>query len=58
MLVVKVGGSAGNDYDALCDDIAARWQAGEHLILVHGGSDQTNRLAEALGHPPRFVTSP
>ncbi|MCS6888118.1 [LysW]-aminoadipate kinase [Chloroflexus sp.] len=58
MLVVKVGGSAGNDYDALCDDIAARWQAGERLVLVHGGSDQTNRLAEALGHPPRFVTSP
>lgn len=58
MLVVKVGGSAGNDYDALCDDVAARWQAGERLVLVHGGSDQTNRLAEALGHPPRFVTSP
>ncbi|WP_298820365.1 [LysW]-aminoadipate kinase [Chloroflexus sp.] len=58
MLVVKVGGSAGNDYDALCDDIAGRWQAGERMVLVHGGSDQTNRLAEALGHPPRFVTSP
>jgi acetylglutamate/LysW-gamma-L-alpha-aminoadipate kinase len=27
-------------------------------VLVHGGSDETNRLAEALGHPPRFVTSP
>jgi len=58
MIVVKIGGSAGNDYDALCDDIAERWRAGERLILVHGGSDQTNRLGEALGHPPRFVTSP
>lgn len=58
MLVVKVGGSAGIDYDALCDDVAARWAAGEPLILVHGGSDATNKLAEALGHPPRFVTSP
>ncbi|WP_322815288.1 [LysW]-aminoadipate kinase [Chloroflexus sp.] len=58
MIVVKIGGSAGNDYDALCDDIAERWGAGERLILVHGGSDQTNRLGEALGHPPRFVTSP
>jgi len=58
MLVVKVGGSAGNDYDALCDDIAGRWQHNERIILVHGGSDQTNRLGEALGHPPRFVMSP
>jgi acetylglutamate/LysW-gamma-L-alpha-aminoadipate kinase len=57
MLVIKIGGSAGNDYDALCDDIAARRQAGERIVLVHGGSDETNRLAEALGRPPRFVTS-
>ncbi|MGI8748275.1 MAG: [LysW]-aminoadipate kinase, partial [Deinococcus sp.] len=28
------------------------------LVLVHGGSFDTNRVAEALGHPPRFVTSP
>jgi [amino group carrier protein]-L-2-aminoadipate 6-kinase len=58
MLVIKVGGGAGMDYDALCDDIALRWRAGERMVLVHGGSDETNRLAEQLGHPPRFVTSP
>src|SRR5262245_9149389 len=58
MIVVKVGGSAGIGYDGLCDDLAALWQAGRRLVLVHGGSDETNRLAEALGHPPRFVTSP
>jgi acetylglutamate/LysW-gamma-L-alpha-aminoadipate kinase len=58
MLVIKVGGSAGNNYDALCDDLAARRGAGEPVVLVHGGSDETNRLGEALGHPPRFVTSP
>ncbi len=58
MLVIKVGGSAGNDYNALSDDLARRWQAGEQFVLVHGGSDETNRLGEALGHPPRFVTSP
>ena len=58
MIVVKVGGSAGIDYDAVCADIAARWAAGEKLILVHGGSGETNRVAEALGHPPKFVTSP
>jgi acetylglutamate/LysW-gamma-L-alpha-aminoadipate kinase len=58
MHVIKVGGSAGNNYDALCDDLAARHAAGGRLVLVHGGSDETNRLGEATGHPPRFVTSP
>jgi [amino group carrier protein]-L-2-aminoadipate 6-kinase len=58
MIVVKVGGSAGIDYDALCDDVAALHGAGRALVLVHGGSHETNQVAEALGHPPRFVTSP
>lgn len=58
MIVVKVGGSSGIDYDAVCADIAQLWKAGQKLILVHGGSGETNRVAEALGHRPRFVTSP
>ena len=58
MIVVKVGGSLGIDYDAVCADLAERAGKGEALILVHGGSGETNRVAEALGHPPRFVTSP
>ena len=58
MIVVKVGGGVGIDYDALCADIADLWRAGQRLVLVHGGSHETNLLAEQLGHPPRFVTSP
>ena len=58
VMVIKVGGSLGIDYDALCDDVAEMWGAGERLVLVHGGSAETNRVAEALGHPPVFVTSP
>jgi acetylglutamate/LysW-gamma-L-alpha-aminoadipate kinase len=57
MLVIKIGGAAGIDPAALCADIAALWQAGESIVVVHGGSDETNRLAEQLGHPPRFVTT-
>lgn len=57
-IIVKVGGSAGIDYDAVCADIAALWKQGQRLVLVHGGSGETNRIAEALGHPPKFVTSP
>ena len=58
MFVIKVGGSAGNNYDALCDDLATLHARGTRLLLVHGGSHETNQLGEALGHPPRFVTSP
>jgi acetylglutamate/LysW-gamma-L-alpha-aminoadipate kinase len=58
MIVVKVGGGAGIDYDALCTDVAEMWASGQRLVLMHGGSHETNLLAEKLGHPPRFVTSP
>ena len=58
MIVVKVGGSLGIDYDALCEDAANLWRSGQKLVIVHGGSAETNRVAEALGHPPKFVTSP
>jgi acetylglutamate/LysW-gamma-L-alpha-aminoadipate kinase len=58
MIVVKVGGGAGIAYAALCADLATLMGAGQRLVLVHGGSHETNTLAERLGHPPRFVTSP
>ena len=58
MHVIKIGGSAGIDLDAVCDDVASLIHDGVPLVLVHGGSAETNRVAEALGHPPRFVTSP
>lgn len=57
MIVVKVGGSEGIDLDAVCQDVAHLVKEGQELVLVHGGSHETNLLAEKLGHPPRFVTS-
>jgi acetylglutamate/LysW-gamma-L-alpha-aminoadipate kinase len=57
-LVVKVGGSAGINYDLVCDDVAALVKAGRRVVLVHGGSHETNLLSERLGKPPRFLTSP
>ena len=57
MIVVKVGGSEGIDLAAVCRDVAALFTAGQRLVLVHGGSHRTNVVAEALGHPPQFVTS-
>ncbi len=57
MLIIKVGGSAGIDYDALCEDIAGIWQKNKQLVLVHGASSLTNEISTRLGHPPRMVTS-
>lgn len=57
MLVIKIGGAAGIDSDTLCREIAALWHDNQPLIVVHGGSDATNQLAERLDHPPRFVTT-
>lgn len=58
VLVIKVGGADGIDSGAVCDDLAALRAEGRRCVLVHGGSAETNRIAEALGHPPVFVTSP
>lgn len=57
-IVIKVGGSEGIDLDALCADVASLVHDGVPLVLVHGGSAETNRVAEALGHAPQFITSP
>ncbi|MCD6289078.1 MAG: [LysW]-aminoadipate kinase [Anaerolineae bacterium] len=57
MIVVKIGGSEGINLDLIADDIAALAKGGQQMVVVHGGSAETNRVAEALGHPPRFVTS-
>jgi acetylglutamate/LysW-gamma-L-alpha-aminoadipate kinase len=57
MIVVKVGGSAGLDMEAVCADVAGLVQQGEQVVLVHGGSHETNTISEKLGHPPRTVTS-
>lgn len=58
IMVVKVGGGAGIDLGPLLDEITERVNTGERVVLVHGGSDETNRLAERLGVPPRFIESP
>lgn len=57
MIVVKAGGNGELDMDAICSDIAELMKEGEQVVLVHGGSHETNIISEKLGHPPRFVTS-
>ena len=58
LITVKMGGAAGVNLETIAVDVAALVQQGQQVVLVHGGSDETNKLSEQLGHPPRFVTSP
>jgi acetylglutamate/LysW-gamma-L-alpha-aminoadipate kinase len=57
MIVIKVGGGEGVDTESVCLDIAELVKQREQVVLVHGGSHETNVISEQLGHPPRFVTS-
>ena len=56
--VVKLGGTEGVDFSAICADAAELLKNGQKLVLVHGGSAEANALGEALGAPPKFITSP
>jgi acetylglutamate/LysW-gamma-L-alpha-aminoadipate kinase len=57
MIVVKAGGGEGLDMQAVAADVAEIVKQGQQVVLVHGGSHETNVISEKLGHPPRFVTS-
>ncbi len=57
MIILKIGGSEGINYDFIADDVAALVKEKQPLIVIHGGSALTNKVAEQLGHPPQFVTS-
>jgi acetylglutamate/LysW-gamma-L-alpha-aminoadipate kinase len=57
MIVVKAGGGEGLDMEAVAADVAELVEQGARVVLVHGGSHETNVISERLGHPPRFVTS-
>jgi len=57
MIVIKVGGGEGVDTESVCQDVAALVKQGQQVVLVHGGSHETNVISEKLGHPPQFVTS-
>jgi len=56
--VVKLGGTEGVDFSAICKDAAQLLQQGKKLVFVHGGSAEANSLGEALGTPPKMITSP
>ena len=58
IIVIKLGGTEGVDFSAICADAAELLAQGQKLVFVHGGSAEANALGEALGTPPKFITSP
>jgi acetylglutamate/LysW-gamma-L-alpha-aminoadipate kinase len=58
IIVVKLGGTEGVDFSAICADAAELLEQGQKLVFVHGGSAEANSLGEALDKPPKFITSP
>jgi acetylglutamate/LysW-gamma-L-alpha-aminoadipate kinase len=58
IIVVKLGGTEGVDFSAICSDAAELLKQGKQLVFVHGGSAEANSLGEALGTPPKMITSP
>ena len=56
--VVKLGGTEGVDFSAICNDVAELLKEGQKFVLVHGGSAEANSLGESLGTPPKMITSP
>jgi acetylglutamate/LysW-gamma-L-alpha-aminoadipate kinase len=58
MVVIKIGGGTDIDLDAVADDITELLDAGQQAVVVHGGSETLDGVAEQLGHPPEFVQSP
>jgi acetylglutamate/LysW-gamma-L-alpha-aminoadipate kinase len=57
MIVVKMGGASGVNLEAVCEDIAALVQAGNKVLVAHGGSAEVTEISTQLGHPPRMVKS-
>lgn len=54
MLVIKLGGSAGLNYEAFLDDLA---RVEEPTVFIHGGNAEFDRVSKLLGIEPRHVTS-
>jgi len=52
MIVVKIGGGEGINYDAILSDVAA---LDEETVIVHGGNSELTSLSRRLGKEPKML---
>lgn len=57
MIVVKVGGSLGDQLVNVCADLRGLTERGEPVVVLHGGSAEAKRLHEQIGVPIRYLRS-
>jgi len=57
-IVIKVGGGEGIDIDPVLAEIPGLLEEGLRVVVVHGGSHETNVVSQMLGVPPRTLRSP
>ncbi len=57
-IIIKLGGAAGVDAEAVLADVAALAAEGWPVVLVHGTSAAADALASRAGVPVRHITSP
>ena len=48
IIVVKLGGTEGVDFSAICQDAARLLSQGQRLVLIHGGSAEANQVNQAI----------
>jgi acetylglutamate/LysW-gamma-L-alpha-aminoadipate kinase len=58
LTVIKCGGGAGQDPTHISPDVAALTARGDRVLVLHGGSDQVDRLADRLGVRQRRLRTP
>jgi len=53
MIVIKIGGGEGINYEAILSDIAT---LDTPVIIVHGGNAELNKFTRQIGKEPRMLT--
>ncbi|MFW5900431.1 MAG: acetylglutamate kinase, partial [Halodesulfurarchaeum sp.] len=57
-VVVKIGGARAVTPEGALADIAALVEAGESVVVVHGGSTAVDETLERMGIEPEYVETP
>jgi len=57
-VVVKVGGARAVDPEGALADVATLSEAGEDVVVVHGGSTKVDETLERMGIEPEYVETP